>query len=441
MGEDRRLGHDAARCGVTAWTKNSRLPSAPRIGEVDPAADVAAELAEARLDLVPDALVDRRVADHAAPTAHLAPSGLELRLDEQHHRTPRLTQLDELGGDHGERDERQICHHPVDRPTDLFDARLAEVLPLDHGHSLVGTQAFVELAVADIEGDDAGGAALQHAVGEPARRCAGVEHRHPRDVDGEGLQRGVELLAAAADEPLPRAGEAHRITRCDLMGRFGGDRAVDQYATGLDRCGRLRPAGDELTADELGVEPPAAGQRSGTAGGPRRRAAGGGLLRRRLLRRGLLRGGLLRRRAWRRSSSPSTSSPSVFLAVVFFAAVFFAGALLAVDLAERVADEARFRGHDCRAIDAIFSAKSSNRSSSSSNRSESAFTCLANSVCTALMISRGGLPTPADERLDRRLRLLPPQLAGLDQRLHDGFGLSTRGLGRLETGVERLLDR
>ena len=63
----------------------------------------------------------------------------------------------------------------------------------------------MELPVADVDGDDRRRAALEDAVGEPARRRAGVEHASAFDVDGEGVEGGVELLAAPADEPRRRA--------------------------------------------------------------------------------------------------------------------------------------------------------------------------------------------------------------------------------------------
>ena len=44
----------------------------------------------------------------------------------------------------------------------------------------IGSQAFVQLSVSDVEGDHVGRAALEEAVGESARRGAGVEGATPR---------------------------------------------------------------------------------------------------------------------------------------------------------------------------------------------------------------------------------------------------------------------
>jgi hypothetical protein len=46
----------------------------------------------------------------------------------------------------------------------------------------------VKLPVADVEGDDVPGAALEHHVGEAAGGGADIERQQPGDVDGEGIQ-------------------------------------------------------------------------------------------------------------------------------------------------------------------------------------------------------------------------------------------------------------
>ena len=56
-----------------------------------------------------------------------------------------------------------------------------------------------ELAPPDVDGVDAGGAALEQDVGEAAGRRADVEADEPRRVDAERVERGGELVAAAAD--------------------------------------------------------------------------------------------------------------------------------------------------------------------------------------------------------------------------------------------------
>ena len=58
----------------------------------------------------------------------------------------------------------------------------------------------MELAVADVDRDDARRTGLEQAVREPARRGADVGAVAARDVDGERVERVLQLLAAARDE-------------------------------------------------------------------------------------------------------------------------------------------------------------------------------------------------------------------------------------------------
>ena len=58
----------------------------------------------------------------------------------------------------------------------------------------------MQLPVADVERDHAGGAVLEQAVGEPARGGADVDRVPAVELDREQLERVGELLAAARDE-------------------------------------------------------------------------------------------------------------------------------------------------------------------------------------------------------------------------------------------------
>ena len=176
--------------------------------------------------------------------------------------------------------------------------------------------AGVQLAVADVEGDDLAGAALQQAVGEAAGRRPDVERRSPVDVDAEAVEGGVELLAAAPDEPRRRAGDDDRVTGGDQAGRLVGDRTVDEHPPVVDRWLGLAAAGGEAPPHELGVESPAAALISAAgARGATLRTSPTALLRRAFL--------------------ASSSWPRDFLAGDFFASLlgvdFFAPVFLAVD--------------------------------------------------------------------------------------------------------------
>ncbi len=86
---------------------------------------------------------------------------------------------------------------------------------LEHGDALVVADSRMQLTMADIHGDHMGCATLQQAVGETAGRRAGVEHSHSCDVDIERIERSIELLTAATDEPRRRALHDHGVAGVD----------------------------------------------------------------------------------------------------------------------------------------------------------------------------------------------------------------------------------
>ena len=86
----------------------------------------------------------------------------------------------------------------------------ARVDAFAHDDARVGAQPPIELAVADVERDDAGGAAPQQHVGEAAGRRADVERAASLRVDRERVERVRELDAAAADVRMIRRRRARR---------------------------------------------------------------------------------------------------------------------------------------------------------------------------------------------------------------------------------------
>ena len=217
---------------------------------VDPADDRAAGGDERVGDLVADALVDRRVGDHAAAPVDLGPPGLELRLHEQDHRRPRLAQRHQHRDDHAQRDERHVDDHDVDRPADRVRRRVADVRPLEHHDPRVGADARVQLAVADVEGDDLAGARGQQAVGEPAGRRADVERPAAGDVDAEvrrarrRASRRRARRSAAADRSTTTASPA-ATSRAGLSATapLTSTRCSPTASAGLGAAGRRAPAG------------------------------------------------------------------------------------------------------------------------------------------------------------------------------------------------------
>ena len=92
----------------------------------------------------------------------------------------------------------------VDAMRHVVGRQRARVDPFADEDARVGAQPPIELAVADVERDDAGRAALEQHVGEAAGRRADVERAAPVRVDAERVERVRELDAAAArrtDDP------------------------------------------------------------------------------------------------------------------------------------------------------------------------------------------------------------------------------------------------
>src|SRR5579862_938823 len=147
-------------------------------------------------DLADDARTHTVVADDATP-AHVAASRLELRLH-QHDRAPPGRCKPERGRQRDpDGDERDVAHDQLRCERQLVER--ARVRALEHDDALVGAQPFVQLAVADVDRNHAGSAALQEHVGETAGGGADVEAVEARRVQAEGVERVRELLAAARD--------------------------------------------------------------------------------------------------------------------------------------------------------------------------------------------------------------------------------------------------
>ena len=108
---------------------------------------------------------------------------------------------------------------------------------------------MVELPVANVDGDHAGGTALQEAVGETAGRGADVEDVGAGCVPAEVLQHAVKLVAGAGDEArqIPYGelvGRRHLLARRPGRLAVDGDEPGENPGLGL-RAGRREPTGGE----------------------------------------------------------------------------------------------------------------------------------------------------------------------------------------------------
>lgn len=126
---------------------------------------------------------------------------------------------------------------------------------------LVAPQLVVHLPVSHVDAVHARRAALQEAVGEAARRQAGVERRHPIDIHPPVLQRRLQLQPAAAHEACRVGGEPQKSGGAHGRASFRERRAVHQqlalrYPRLQRRAAVLREGGQSQ-----GVQPEASARR------------------------------------------------------------------------------------------------------------------------------------------------------------------------------------
>ena len=182
-----------------------------------------------------------RIGDHSPSGVGHRPVDLELGLGEHDHPALRTTRADESIHDPVERDEGQVGDHCVEG-TQPGGVHVPEIRSFHGRHAGITTEPLVQLVVTDIERDDVSGASLEQAVGEPAGRRSGVEGLRAGRPEAEAVERGIELLAAATDEPGRGRHHRHRLAGIDETSRNLGRRPVDQDPTGADQilcCGAI----------------------------------------------------------------------------------------------------------------------------------------------------------------------------------------------------------
>ena len=133
---------------------------------------------------------------------------------------------------------------------------MADVGALEHRHPGVVPQPGMELTSTDVDGHDPAGAPLEQAVREPARGRARVEGGPAGHIDTEMAEGGVQLLAAAADEPRTVSRDAQRFFGRHEARRLLGGRTTHGDPSGGDVGSGPLPARGQAPTDELGVEPP-----------------------------------------------------------------------------------------------------------------------------------------------------------------------------------------
>jgi Cys-tRNA(Pro) deacylase len=143
-------------------------------------------------------------------------------------------------------DEREIRDEELERRE---WGQGAGIHALDVRDARVCCQAWMELAMADIDGKDGGGAMLEEAVGETASRGAEIEAGEAGDFDREGAERGLELEPSATDVCFLRF-DSERGTVRDEVGRAADRFTSGEGVTRLNEAARLLARLDKATLDE-----------------------------------------------------------------------------------------------------------------------------------------------------------------------------------------------
>src|SRR5579859_1706036 len=123
----------------------------------------------------------------------------ELRLD-QDQEICRVFCDGQCGGKHfADGDEGDVEDQEISGLGDVGGAELAGVAA-DADDAVILAEFPGELVEIDVDRVDAGGAALQEAIGETAGGCADIDAGERVGIDGEVFQRAFQFKAAAADE-------------------------------------------------------------------------------------------------------------------------------------------------------------------------------------------------------------------------------------------------
>ena len=168
------------------------------------------------------------------------------------------------GEDEVERDERDVDRREADR---LWQGRCREragVRALHRDDARVAPERLGELATSDVESVDARRAALQQHVREAAGRGPDVEADDTGRVDPERIERGGELVAAAADVRL-RDVDLDVGRRVDQVAGLavvpGGVALPHPDLAGQHERLRAAPRLDQPALDEQLIEPDPRGLR------------------------------------------------------------------------------------------------------------------------------------------------------------------------------------
>lgn len=142
-------------------------------------------------------------------------------------------------------DEGDIDGNERNAGWEIVGVQVARIGALHQRDARVVTEGLGDLAVAGVDGEDAGGAVLEHAVGEAAGGGPDIEAEAVAEVDGPMSESGFELEAAAADVAEAAAEEPDVGVIEDRGAGFIELLLVNEDATGEDEgLGSLAGGGE-----------------------------------------------------------------------------------------------------------------------------------------------------------------------------------------------------
>src|SRR6185312_9366197 len=199
-------------------------------------------------------LMEFRIA-HDATFAHLSAADFELRLDQNYHASgfrpedARDGRCDERG-----RDETDVADSNIDGLAKIGELEIAGIEIFEQENARVAAQAPVYLASARIDRMNFGRAVLEQAIGEAAGGGADIGADSAGGIDGEALQRGFPLEAAAADVTKPAA---HFDVSAGGNGTSGliGAHAIDENVSRHDEGAGLLAGFRETVFHHPAIEP------------------------------------------------------------------------------------------------------------------------------------------------------------------------------------------
>src|SRR5262245_4895160 len=150
-------------------------------------------------DLIDDAPL-RRLVTHDAAFTDLFTPDFELGFDKHDHNSRFPDQRRNDWKDFGQGNEGDVGDDDVKTVSEVIRREVTRIDVFARFDPAVLPQFPIQLAMPDINRDDAGRASLQQTIGKPAGRCADVEADSVSRFDLEMVERSDQFQTATADK-------------------------------------------------------------------------------------------------------------------------------------------------------------------------------------------------------------------------------------------------